>query len=165
MRSSDRGAGTYDRMSTVDDLLLFRSVQAPGRRAMALRLLDEGMGGPRWRIGGEVDLWELQDATGGRDEEPVAVAATRALGDGRRVALLAVVVAAPARRRGIGGRLMEELGDALRARGVLLMVAAVPIDETSALVLMQRARFRPSHVERAGPASDGRDLVWFDVEL
>ena len=152
-------------MSAIDDLLLFRAVDDAPRSAIAGRLLDEGMAGRGWRHGGQVDLWEVRDAAGAIDEEPVAVAATRPLGDGRRVRLVAVVVAPSRRGRGIGRQMIEDLADALRAQGALSLVAAVPSDQAGAIVVMQRARLRPSHVERANPETDGRDLVWFDLEL
>jgi GNAT superfamily N-acetyltransferase len=151
--------------SSADDLLLFRAVAEPRRRTIAARLLDGAIGGRAWRRHGEADLWELDDATGAPDKEPVAVAATRPLGDGRRVKLLGFVVTPALRERGIGQRLLEDLSDALRGRGVLALVAAVPSDHAMAIVVVQRAGFRPSHVERASPDNDGRDVVWFDVEL
>ena len=33
------------------------------------------------------------------------------------------------------------------------------------MVVMQRAGLRPSHVERVNLETNGRDLVWFDLEL
>lgn len=131
---------------------------------MASRLLDDGVG-PGWRRGGDAALWELHDAGAGEDDEPVAVAATRVLSDGRRVRLAGLAVAPPHCDARIGQRMIEDLSDALRARGVLVMVAAVPCDEPAALDLVQRGGLRPSHVERASAECEGRDLVWFDVEL
>ena len=148
-----------------DLLLLFRKVDEPDGRARAWRLLDDGMGGRAWRLGSDLDVWELRDVAAGDEEGPVAAAATCALGDGRRVRLLAVVVAADRRRQGIGRRIVDELVDALRARGVLVLVAAVPVDEVGAIATVQAAQFRPSHVERAEGTVVGRDLVWFDVQL
>ena len=156
---TDPAGGTAE-----DLLLLFRKVEEPDRRAMGWRLLDDGMGGRQWRLGSDLDLWELRDVTSADDEEPVAAAATCRLGDGRRVRVLAVAVAAAHRRHGIGRRMLEELVDALRARGVLAVVAAVPVDHAPAIGTVGRAGFRPSHVERAN-GTGGRDLVWFDVEL
>ncbi len=157
---TDAAGGTAE-----DLLLLFRKVEEPDRRAMAWRLLDDGMDGRTWRLGSDLDVWELRDVASGGDEEPVAVAATGALGDGRRARLLAVVVVDAHRGHGIGRRMIEELADALRARGVLVVVAAVPVDHAPAIITVQRAGFRPSHVERAGGAAGHHDLVWFDVEL
>ena len=148
-----------------EDLLLFRAVADPARRSMAARLLDEGIGARAWRCRGEADLWELSDATCGPGEQPVAVAATCVVGDGRHVRLLGVLVDPALRGRGLGRRVIEQLADALRARGALALVAAVPSDHPAATAAVQRAGLRPSHVERASPESDGRDLVWFDVEL
>ena len=147
------------------DLLLFRAVDEPARRAMAEELLDGDMGGWGWRQRGPVDLWELHDATLGPDDRPVAAAGTRPLGDGRRVRLVAAGVAAPHRGRGIGRRMIEDLCDGLRARGVLVLVAAVPSDLTAGLAVLQQAGLRPSHVERSSSEADGRDVVWFDVDL
>ena len=152
-------------VSGIEDLLLFRAVKDTARGTMAGDLLDEGMAGRGWRCGGEVDLWELRDAAGASDEEPVAVAATHPLGDGRWVRLVAVVVAWSRRGQGIGRRMIEDLADALRAQGVCSLVAAVPSDQAGAMVVMQRAGLRPSHVERANAEADGRDVVWFDLEL
>ena len=148
-----------------EDLLLFRAVDEPARREMAEQLLDSGMGGRRWRQPGNVDLWELHDATLGPDDRPVAAAGTRPLGDGRRVRLVAAGVAASHRGRGIGRRMIEDLCDGLRARGVMVLVAAVPSDLAAGLVVLQQAGLRPSYVERSSPEADGRDVVWFDVNL
>ena len=153
-----------DAAGATAELLLFRKVEEPDRRATASRLLDAGMNGARWRLDNDLDLWELRDVASGDDEEPAAAAATCAVGDGRRVRLLALVVAGPQRGHGIGRRMIEDLTDALRARGVLVLVAAVPVDRAAAIVTVQRAGFRPSHVERANGA-DGHDMVWFDVQL
>jgi GNAT superfamily N-acetyltransferase len=148
-----------------DDLLLFRPVPDPARRTMAVRLLDDALGGRSWRSAADADLWELHDAASAPDEEPAAVAATCPLGDGRRVRIVAFLVAAALRGTGIGRRLLEDLADALRARGVLTLVAAVPADHATAAVVVQRAGFRASYVERARPGQDGGDVVWFDAEL
>lgn len=153
------------RTGTDDLLLLFRKVDEPHRRAVAWQLLDDGMGGWTWRLGSDLDLWELRDVACGDEEEPVAAAATCALGDGRRVRLLAVVVADARRGQGIGRRLIDDLVDALRARGVLVLVTAVPVDRGPAIATVQAAGFRPSHVERTEGTTGGHDLVWFDVQL
>ena len=148
-----------------EDLLLFRAVADPTRRALTAQWLDGAVPAhprPNWV---DADLWELSDATCGPDEEPVAVAATFPLGDGRRVKLVAIAVAPAMRGRGLGQRAIEDLADALRARGVLALVTAVPSDQAAAIVVVQRAGLRPSHVERAGPDGDEPDLVWFDVGL
>ena len=145
-------------------LLLFRKVDEPDRRARARQLLDAGMGGWAWRLDSDLDLWELRDLASG-EEEPVAAAATCALGDGRRARLLAVVVDAASRGRGIGLLMIDEVVDALRTRGVLVLVTAVPVDQTRAMATVQGARFRPSHVERVDGTTGGHDLVWFDVQL
>ena len=155
-------------------LLLFRRVEGPARRARASRLLDDGMGGrPAWRLGtdvdlwelSDVDLWELSDVTGADDDEPAAAAATCPVGDGRRVRLLAVVVADAYRRRGVGRRMVEDVADALRRSGVLVVVAAVPAAHAPAMVVLQQAGFRPTHVERGSPEAGKHDVVWFDVAL
>ena len=153
------------RTGTDDLLLLFRKVDDHHRRAMAYQLLEGGMGGGTWRLGSDIDLWELRDVASGDEEQPAAAAATCALGDGRRVRLLAVVVAAARRGQGIGRRLIDDLVDALRARGVLVLVTAVPVDRAPAIATVQAARFRPSHVERVEGTTGGHDLVWFDVQL
>ena len=153
------------RAGAEDLLLLFRRVEGPDRRSLARQLLDDGMGGPAWRFGSDLDLWELRDLASGDQEEPLAAAATCALGDGRRVRLLAVVVDAAHRGRGIGRRMIDEVVDALRARGVLVLVTAVPVDHARAIATVQAARFRPSHVERVEGTSGAHDLVWFDVQL
>lgn len=148
-----------------DLLLLFRNVHEPDRRAAAWQLLDDGMGGGAWCLGSDLELWELRDVGAGDDDEPVAAAATCVLGDGRRVRLLALVVDAARRGHGIGRRMIEELVDALRARGVVVLVAAVPMDQVEAIATVQAAGFRPSHVERSEGTVVGPDRVWFDVEL
>lgn len=148
-----------------EDLLLFRPVVQPARRAVAVRTLEDAIGSVSARCVCEPDLWALDDAASGPDEQPVAVAATCPIGDGRRVRLDGFVVEPSLRGRGIGRRLLEELADTMRARGVLALVAAVRSDDAAALVAVQRAGFRPSYVERASSDHDGRDVVWFDAEL
>jgi GNAT superfamily N-acetyltransferase len=165
LQVTGRTIGTMSHVGAADDLLLFRAVVEPARGAAASRMLDDATGGRGWRCRGEADLWELHDAVSAPDEEPVAVAATCPSGDGRRVRLVGLVVAPSLRGRGLGRRLLEDLSDALRARGALAVVAAVPSDHATAIVVVQRAGFRASHVERASPGSDGRDLLWFDAEL
>ncbi len=152
-------------MRTGEDLLVFRAAEEPARRSMALRMLDDGMGGRGWQQADDADLWELHDAAFGGDQDPVAVAATCPPDDGRRVGLVAVVVTARQRGRGIGQRIIEELCDALRARGELALVAAVPSDAAPALVAVQRAGLRPSPQGHAGLGADRDDLVWFGLEL
>ena len=152
-------------MSALEDLLLFRSVSDPVRRTLDARLLDDSLGAERWRPGGEADLWELYEAACGPDDGPVAAAATRPLGDGMRVMLVAAVVAPDKRGTGLGQRMLEELADSLRASGVLVLVTAVPSDAATAMVVVQRAGFRPSHVERGCPGSVAVDRVWFDLHL
>ncbi|MDQ4088865.1 MAG: hypothetical protein M3163_00935 [Actinomycetota bacterium] len=91
-----------------EDLLLFRAVDEPARRAMAEQLLDSGMGGRGWRQPRDVDLWVFttrpsgptRNGGCGRDSTPR---------DGRRVRLVAAAVAASHRGRGIGGRMIEDL--------------------------------------------------------
>ena len=146
------------------EVLLSRPVHGATRSITAAAVLDRGMAGPAWRRGGKVDLWELHDAAGAMDDEPVAVAATRPLGDGGRVCLVAVVVTAR-RGEGVGQRLIEDLADSLRVQGALALVAAVPIEDADAMVVVQRAGLRPTHVERASAENDGRDLVWFELQL
>lgn len=145
-------------------LLLFKSVVAPQRRAVTALLLHDGLGGG-WASHGDADLWELADATAAPEEQPVAVAATRALGDGRRVQLVGFVVSPGQRRRGIAQRLVEDLSGALRGRGVLTLATAVPSDHVTAMVVVQRAGLRPTHVQRASRDDVSGDLVWFDMEL
>jgi GNAT superfamily N-acetyltransferase len=147
----------------VAELLLLRAVDDPDRADVARRLLDERSGSPLWPATGDADLWELYDPSDASDDEPVAVAATRASGSGR-VSLVAVVVASRLRGRGLGHRLVEELADALRARGALVLAAAVPGGPAATAAVLERAGFRPS-TTGGDAVTVHPDLVWFDLEL
>ena len=143
------------------ELLLFKSVVDPRRRAVAARLLHDGLGGGVWSSYGDADLWELDDAAGLPGDGPVAVAATCLENDGRRAVLLGFVVTPALHGRGIGQRLLEDLLDALRGRGALTVATAVPSDQVADMVAVRRAGLRPSSAQGA----DRRDVVWFDLEL
>ena len=157
------GAAPSSTPDPVEALLLLRAVEAPERHALAGRLLDEGLGSRSWRNHG-VDLWELYDPSDPTDGEPVALAATRVGGSGRAT-LVAVVVTAGLRGRGIGQRMIEELADALRTRGVLVLMAAVPDGDATATAVLQRTGFRPSPGPRRSPTTGQPRMVWFDLEL
>ena len=137
------------------ELLLFKSVAEPRRHAVAALL---GAGG--WRDRDDVDLWELDDAAGVPGEGPVAVAATCLEEGGRRAVLLGFVVDPARRRAGTGQRLLDDLLDALRGRGVLALATAVPSDQVDAMAVLERAGLRRSPAQGA----EGRD-VWFGLEL
>ncbi len=144
-----------------EELLLFGTVQRPPRRVRALELLATVLdGAPR----SELELWELRDATADGDEGPLAAAATCGPGAGGTVRLVGVAVADGARGSGLGRRTVEELVDALRARGAEALAVAVRRDDERAIEVLRRGAFRPA---RAGPAlaQDRRDLMWFDLEL
>ena len=160
-----RTIGRMRSANAPEDLLLFRAVVEPARRAVAARTLDAAVGNRARSRANEADLWALDDAASGPEEEPVAVAATWPVGDRRRVRIAGFVVAPSLRRRGIGRRLIEDLADTMRARGVLALVAAIPSDDVAAIAVVQRAGLRPSYVERASPEHQGRDVVWFHLEL
>ena len=145
------------------ELLLLRAVDDPARAALAGRLLDEEPASPLWPAGAGVDLWELYDPSDASDDEPVAVAATSAASAGR-VALVAVAVATRLRGRGLGRRLVEELADALRARGALVLAAALPVGQAATAALLERAGFRRS-TGRGDGVTVQPDVVWFDLEL
>ena len=151
-------------MSAVDDLLLFRSVD-PSRRAVVARLLDDGVGAGGWRHEEPIDLWELYDAGSAPAEGPVAVAATSEPDRGQRVSLVAIVVAAPQRGRGIGIWMIQELSDALRARGVLALAATVPNQNGPAIAVLHRAGFRLSGIEQVGGVARNGCTMCFHLEL
>ena len=148
------------RVARAPDLLLFKSVAEPRRHAVAA-LLHDGLGAGGWRGVGDVDLWVLDDAAGVPGEGPVAVAATCLEEGGRRAVLLGFVVDPARPRSGIGQRLLADLLDALRGRGVLAVVTAVPSDQVDAMAVLERAGLRRS----AARGTDGRDVVWFHLEL
>lgn len=139
------------------ELLLFKAVVETQRCAVAGRLLDDALGAGAWRRAADPDLWELTDAAGARGEGPVAVAATCPLDGDRRVELMGFAVTPALRGAGAGERLLGDLADALRSRGVLTLVAGVPSDHPTDIVVVKRAGFRPWRV--------ARDVVWFDLPL
>lgn len=154
-------------MQGSEDLLLFRAVAAGARRATALRLLHDRGRSYRFPLEGEPDLWELHDATLGSEDEPVAVASTRPLGDGRRVRLVGLVLSVSEGFHTTAQRMIEELSDALRARGAQALVVGVPGDDVEVGAVLERSGLRRVRGEPPGADGDGDDahLVWFDVEL
>ena len=153
-------------MQASEDLLLFRAVDAGGRRAMALRLLlGDPAGSPGWRLDREPDLWELHDATLGAEDQPAAVASTRPLGEGRRVRLTGLAVSDSDRAQTTAQRMVEELVHALRARGAHALVAVVPAGAVDAKEVLERAGLRRVDGRSTDGDGDDADGVWFDVEL
>jgi ribosomal protein S18 acetylase RimI-like enzyme len=148
-------------VSALEGLLLFRSVEEGERRARAARLLA-GVAGERhpW---GRVDLWELSEAAYTFETEPVAVAATSP--GGSHVTLLSFVVVPAWRGQGLGQRVVEDVADAIRARGALLLSAEVPAGNAAALAVLRRAGFRePAPAGISGPPT-GYSVVCLDLEL
>ncbi|MBD0324532.1 MAG: GNAT family N-acetyltransferase [Aldersonia sp.] len=146
------------------DLLLFRAVQEPQRRATVLQMLDASITSGAPHPDAQCDAWELYDATGGADEPPVAVATTRPLDDGRIIELTAIAVASSRRRQGIGRRLIDDLSDAHRARGAMLLITTTTADGMSAATVLQRWGFRqaPHHPPDDPPPAAG---ATFAIEL
>jgi GNAT superfamily N-acetyltransferase len=146
------------------DLLLFRAVQEPQRRATVLQLLDASTPSDASHPGDQCDAWELYDAAGGEDEPPVAVATTRALDDGRSIELIAIAVATSRRQEGIGRRLIDDLSNALRARGAMRLVTEATANRTCTATMLERWGFRQSPREPADHAPTGAAAT-FALEL
>lgn len=149
---------------SADDLLLFRLVDDPERRGLAAGLLDEGVG-LGWRREDPVEVWELCEAGFAPGEPPVAVAATTEPDRGQQARLVAATVAPAQRDRGIGTCVLEELADALRARGVLRLAAIVASHNGAAITILLRAGFTLSATERAAHMASGSCTMCFDLEL
>jgi GNAT superfamily N-acetyltransferase len=118
-------------------------VQEPERLVTALRMLDTSILGGVSQRSSRGDTWELYDATADASEAPVAVASTCPLDDGRSIELTAIAVASSRRRQGIGRRVIDDLSDALRARGAMSLVARVVGGDTTPASVLQRWGFRP----------------------
>jgi ribosomal protein S18 acetylase RimI-like enzyme len=145
------------------DLLLFRAVQEPRRRKTVLAMLAASGVGDASLRSAYGDVWELYDAAGDAAEAPVAVASTSPRDDGRCIELTAIAVASSRRREGIGRRVIDDLSDALRARGAMLLVAVVADADASTARVLQRWGLRPAALDRADAAAVGGST--FVIEL
>jgi ribosomal protein S18 acetylase RimI-like enzyme len=146
-------------MPVGDDMLLLRVAERRARAEAAGRLFGRRSDDLLERESSV--LWELYDPT---DDEPVAAAVTSIVDDGRRANLVAFTVVPGSRGRGLGQRIVEEIADALRARGVMQIVAGVAVDDVRTINVLGRAGLRQSRVQPASSAA-ARDEVWFDLEL
>jgi hypothetical protein len=149
---------------------LLREAHEPAVRDVTIELLAAG-GWPRhllarWASDGVV--LELYDPA---DEIPRGAAIVEFVGDGT-YELRAWVATMNLANRGVAGRLVRAVADALRRSGGRRVVASVGDADPHRLTLLLEAGFRISGVERDAPSASGgrtcdpsRDLVWMDQDL
>ena len=153
--------------------MVFRRCRSPSeRRAAGGLLAGRGMALAE-RGGAGTDLFGLWDLTAPAGEALVAVAATGPLGDGGEVQSRGITVAAGAGRQGLGRRLVCEVADSLRARGVARLVARSEGGSGATPGLLRSAGFVPAGAGRApahagaprtgAPADD--EASWWELEL
>ena len=129
-----------------------------------------------WADEGQVLV--VTDAAAGADEAPLGAALTLPVAAARVVEIRALAVDPAHRGLGIGAYLLEGVADAARASGCRRLLAAATNVDVGSIVLLQRAGFRLTHVERDGCCPErgwsarqphdhlqARDLLWFDLEL
>jgi ribosomal protein S18 acetylase RimI-like enzyme len=148
--------------------IVFRRCRSPSEQRAAGRLLGERgipLAGPG--VSG-TDLFGLWDLTAPAGEALVAAAATGLLKDGGEVQLRGIAVAAGAGRQGLGRRLVCEVADSLRARGVARLAARPAGGAGATPGLLRSAGFVPAGAGRAAadvgaPADD--EASWWELEL
>ena len=118
-------------------------------------------------IGGAV--YVLVDVGAASDEEPLAAALASVPSTARDVVLVALAVVPSWRGQGLGGRLLAEVVDDLRADGVLAVWAPTGVSGAGAGAdaacrrLFERRGFRPAD---APPGwSSGTATEWVSLEL
>jgi len=162
------------------DPLLLRAVRGDADRAAATSLLlVAGVAEPYVRAWAEEgEIFVLGDSCACPGESPVGAALVMALGTGRTMELRLMAVQPDRRGEGFGRRLLYDLYDVLRARGVRRLVSSTSNADMSRMALFQKSGFRFSHVERDGCMPEHgwlpgkrqgdlaeRDLLWFELEL
>jgi ribosomal protein S18 acetylase RimI-like enzyme len=153
--------------------MVFRRCRSPSERRAAGGLLAERGIAVAERGGAGTDLFGLWDLTAPAREALVAVAAAGPLGDGGEVQLRGIAVAAGARHRGLGRRLVCEVADNWRARGAARLVARPAPGAGPTPGLLRSAGFVPAGAGRApahagaprtgAPAGD--EASWWELEL
>ena len=166
--------------SPMADPLLLRAVRSAADRAAAVALLLlAGVSEAHVRAWAEEgEIFVLCDSASCAGECPLGAALLMPLGTGRTMELRLLSVDPELRGNGLGRRLLYDLYDVLRARGVRRLISSTSNADMSRIALFQKCGFRFSHVERDGctPAvgwvpgkrHDGltdRDLLWFELEL
>src|SRR5438874_574867 len=99
----------------------------------------------------------LADAAAERDDDPVGVALVGPGDDGRTMELRFLSVAPDRRGAGLGRRLLGDVCDVLRAKGVRRLVAATGQTDFERVALFQKAGFQFSHADA--------EHHWFELEL
>jgi ribosomal protein S18 acetylase RimI-like enzyme len=153
--------------------MVFRRCRSPSERWAAAGLLAERGIPVAEGSGAGTDLFGLWDLTAPAGEALVAVAATGPLGDGGEVQLRGIAPAAGAGHQGLGRRLVCEVADSLRARGVARLVARPAGGAGATPGVLRSAGFVPAGAGRAAahvgaprtgvPADD--EAIWWELEL
>ncbi len=124
-----------------------------------------------------VQIYALRDPAASPGEGAAAAVLTLPVGSGDTVEIRLVQGAEGWRGHDVELRIVEELADALRARGVRRIVAGVGNAELQPIDLLTRAGFRISYVERdactpergwtrvRGDRAHNRDVLWLELEV
>ena len=142
------------------------------RRAVGGLLAERGCPLEERDVAG-ADLFGLWDLTAPAGQALAGAAAAGSAGDGGQVRLRGIAVAAGAGRQGLEGRLLSEVADSLRARGVARLVARSAGGAGPTPGLLRSAGFVPAGAGRAAadvnaprtgaPADD--EASWWELEL
>jgi hypothetical protein len=150
--------------------VVFRRLRSSGERELARSLLAAGgpsYRSPRYAGGGSwFGLWDLASAEGAG---LVGVAATR-LVTAMTVELCVVALPAALPWRGLGGRLVREVADTLRADGAEQMVARPATSDGQGLAVLRSVGFGPPGPQcpdlgELGSEEPDSSTVWLSLEL
>jgi hypothetical protein len=161
-----------------DRFLLQPVTPGDGRHEAAVKLLTGG-----WRSVAEVLGWAegghvyvLHDPAAPAPAGAAVAVLTVPVGSGATEEIRLLEIAGHGRDSDAGLRLLLELADALRSRGVRRAVAGVGNAEVGRMQLLVRAGFRMTYVERDGCSSErgwigagdgvpNRDVLWLEIDL
>jgi N-acetylglutamate synthase-like GNAT family acetyltransferase len=158
---------------------ILRSLTSGQGRALALLLLRETEADASVVAGGVEaadEVYALYEPGAGSDEEPAAAVVVRAAPEPRAVEFVGVAVGHEWRGHRLGPRMIADVLDALRARGVRRARAVASREEPDRTRLLEEAGFHPADrrrdpVRSAAPRSPGapdrrhNDLVLFEQDL
>src|SRR2546423_10897235 len=141
------------------ETLLLRVVTAGACHDAAIELLaSDGVPAAHVRAWADQgDLYTLGDPALCPGEGAVGAAVVTPSGAAPTVELRLLAVAPGHRGEGMGRRLLNDVGDVLRARGVRRLVASASNVDLGRMALFQKTGFQFAH--------DEHDLLWFDLEL
>jgi GNAT superfamily N-acetyltransferase len=164
---------------SADSVLLRAATDGKAREAAMRLLLMADVAEPHVRAwANEGEIFVLCDSCAFPGECPIGAVLIVPLGSGRTAELRLIAMAPDRRGLGLGRRMLDDLFDVLRARGVRQVVSSTSNADMGRMALFQKAGLRFSHVERDGCTPEhgwvpgtrrgglpDRDLLWFELEL